>query len=94
MSGGHAKSKSYSIEITILSFFRYLIGYIERLFRNTISQIKYVLSKGKELYNYIITTQFSTKLNLFVKVCIVVVIVILSIPFLMLLFLWAMLKSV
>jgi len=75
----------------ILTFFRSMIRFLERLFNNSISQIKWIWSKNSSIYLWLnkkLGKEWYQKISYFIFIIILFFIV------LPLLLIWAFLKSV
>ena len=75
----------------ILTFFRSMIRFLERLFNNSISQIKWIWSKNSSIYLWLnkkLGNEWYQKISYFIFIIILFFIV------LPLLLIWAFLKSV
>ena len=90
------KTKGGGIGNIFLNSFRYTIGYIERLCKNFIAQIKWILRTGKSFYRGIVSWHSgrfipSNTWNYFYGIMIGIVMIFIFVPILTI---WSILKSI
>ena len=81
----------------LLSFFRYLIGFIERTFKNSAIQAKWLVTQMKWAYvqlNALYLRLFGTDPGSFAKFMTGLLVIVIAAHLAIPLFVWAMLKSI